>query len=142
MTTTGHSHGYRGFYGQAYLALGRRSTPHLPRLTSALHIAAPGGGVAARLIPMIEEDVPAGFVAWWLQQILECVMAEIRSRDLHLVKKSLCLSIATIEAQAEGPFGPDSDMTDMKDLAERLMDNDTELAHYIRSARLILNGGP
>jgi len=107
-----------------------------------LHIAAPGGGVAARLIPMIEEDVPAGFVAWWLQQILECVMAEIRSRDLHLVKKSLCLSIATIEAQAEGPFGPDSDMTDMKDLAERLMDNDTELAHYIRSARLILNGGP
>ncbi|WBQ19463.1 hypothetical protein PAE53_24895 (plasmid) [Sphingobium yanoikuyae] len=69
-------------------------------------------------------------------------MAEIRSRDLHLVKKSLCLSIATIEAQAEGPFGPDSDMTDMKDLAERLMDNDTELAHYIRSARLILNGGP
>jgi hypothetical protein len=69
-------------------------------------------------------------------------MDQIIDRDLHLVKKALCLSIAVIEQQPDGPFRPDSDATDMKDLADRLMANDTELAHYLRSARLILSGKP
>ena len=69
-------------------------------------------------------------------------MAEIIDRDLHLVKKALCLSIAVIEQQPEGPFRPDSDTSDMKDLAERLMASDVELEHYLRSARLILAGRP
>jgi hypothetical protein len=30
----------------------------------------------------------------------------------------------------------------MKDLADRLMTNDGELAHHLRSAQLILRGGP
>jgi hypothetical protein len=62
-------------------------------------------------------------------------MAQITDRDLHLVKKALCLSIAVIER-------PDSDAADMKDLADRLMANDAELAHYLRSARIILAGKP
>ena len=69
-------------------------------------------------------------------------MVQIIDRDLHLVKKALCLSIAVIEQQPEGPFRPDSDAVDMKDIADRLMDNDIELAHYLRSARLILSGKP
>ncbi|MCC4252582.1 hypothetical protein LL251_09135 [Sphingobium naphthae] len=69
-------------------------------------------------------------------------MANIVERDLHLVKKALCLSIITIERQPEGAYRPDSDLSDMKMLAERLMANDTELAHYLRSAQIILSGGP
>lgn len=69
-------------------------------------------------------------------------MAQITDRDLHLVKKALCLSIAVIEQQPEGPFRPDSDLADMKGLADRLMANDSELAHYLRSAALILSGKP
>ncbi|MGA1809829.1 MULTISPECIES: hypothetical protein [Sphingobium] len=69
-------------------------------------------------------------------------MAQITDRDLHLVKKALCLSIAVIEQQPDGPFRPDSDAADMKDLADRLMANDAELAHYLRSARIILAGKP
>lgn len=69
-------------------------------------------------------------------------MAQIIDRDLHLVKKALCFSIAVIERQPEGPFRPDSDATDMKDLADRLMANDIELVQYLRSARLILSGKP
>ncbi|WP_093085507.1 hypothetical protein [Sphingobium sp. AP50] len=69
-------------------------------------------------------------------------MAQITDRDLHLVKKALCLGIAVIEQQPEGPFRPDSDAADMKDLADRLMEDDIELAHYLRSARLVLSGKP
>lgn len=69
-------------------------------------------------------------------------MAEVASRDLHLVKKALCLSILVIERQPEGAFRPDSDRADMNDLADRLMTTDAELAHYLRSARIVLDGGP
>ena len=69
-------------------------------------------------------------------------MAQITDRDLHLVKKALCLSIAVIEQRPDGPFRPDCDAADMKDLADRLMANDAELAHYLRSARIILSGKP
>lgn len=69
-------------------------------------------------------------------------MAHIVDRDLLLVKKALCLSIAVIEQQPESPFRPDSDVADMTDLADRLMKNDGELAHHLRSAQLILRGGP
>jgi hypothetical protein len=78
-------------------------------------------------------DVPlGGFMA----------MATFEKRDLHLVKKALCLSVLVIERQAEGPFRPDSDITDLKDLADRLFSGDAEFSHYMRSAHLILNGGP
>ncbi|WP_426387660.1 hypothetical protein [Sphingobium sp. R-21] len=69
-------------------------------------------------------------------------MVLFESRDLHLVKKALCLSVLVIEKQPEGPFRPDSDLADLKDLADRLLPGDTELALYMRSARLVLNGGP
>lgn len=69
-------------------------------------------------------------------------MVLFESRDLHLVKKALCLSVLVIEKQPEGPFRPDLDLADLKDLADRLLPGDTELALYMRSARLVLNGGP
>ena len=46
-------------------------------------------------------------------------MALFESRDLHLLKKALCLSVLVIEKQPEGPFRPDSDLADLKDLADR-----------------------
>lgn len=69
-------------------------------------------------------------------------MATFENRDLHLVKKALCLSVLVIERQPEGPFRPDSDLSDLKDLADRLFSGDTEFSHYMRSAHIILNGGP
>lgn len=69
-------------------------------------------------------------------------MAQITDRDLHLVKKALCLSIAVIEQQPDGPFRPDCDAADMKNFADRLMANDAEFAHYLRSACIILSGKP
>ena len=69
-------------------------------------------------------------------------MPTLDLRALHLMKKALCLSIHVIERQPEGPFRSGSDLADMKDFAERLMENDEELAHYLRSALIILHGGP
>ncbi|KAK0340511.1 hypothetical protein LTR94_030204, partial [Friedmanniomyces endolithicus] len=54
-------------------------------------------------------------------------MPTLDLRDLHLMKKALCLSIHVIERQPEGPFRSGSDLADMKDFAERLMENDEEL---------------
>ena len=31
-------------------------------------------------------------------------MTEFQGRDLHLVKKALCIGILTIESQDDGPF--------------------------------------
>ena len=64
-------------------------------------------------------------------------MAEFRGRDLHLVKKAL--AIAAIERQP-GQFQPFSDRTDVKALLEALIENDVELEHCARSARVAVTG--
>lgn len=69
-------------------------------------------------------------------------MALFEQRDLHLVKKALCLSVLVMGEQPEGPFRPDSDLADMKDLLDRLLRSDKELGLYMRSAQLILKGSP
>lgn len=69
-------------------------------------------------------------------------MATFENRDLHLVNKALCLSILVVEQLPEGPFRSDSDLADMKDLADWLLMGDVELAQYMRSAHILLNGGP
>lgn len=67
-------------------------------------------------------------------------MAQFSGRDLHLVKKALCLSILAMEELPDGPFKPASDVTDMKALLEDLMPGDVELQHYMRSAHIALTG--
>ena len=69
-------------------------------------------------------------------------MAELEGRDLHLVKKALCIGILTIESQEDGPFKAESDLTDMKGLADGLMPGGVELHHYMRSAHIALTGSP
>ena len=68
-------------------------------------------------------------------------MSELSGRDLHLLKKALAIAVLAIERQ-EGPFQSISDRADMKDLLDRLIGSDTELAHYVRSARLAVIGEP
>ena len=62
-------------------------------------------------------------------------MAEFEGRDLHLVKKALCIGILMIESQEDGPFKAESDLTDMKA-------GGVELHHYMRSAHIALAGRP
>jgi hypothetical protein len=68
-------------------------------------------------------------------------MAEFTGRELHLVKKALAIAVLTIERQP-GPFQSASDQTDMKALLDGLIENDTELAHYARAARIAVTGEP
>lgn len=68
-------------------------------------------------------------------------MAEFKDRDLHLVKKALAIAVLAIERQP-GPLQSGSDQADMKVLLERLIENDVELAHYARSARIAVTGEP
>lgn len=68
-------------------------------------------------------------------------MAEFTGRDLHLVKKALAIAVLAIERQS-GPFQSSSDQTAMKALLDALIDNDAELAHYARSARIAVTGEP
>lgn len=68
-------------------------------------------------------------------------MAEIRDRDLHLVKKALAIAVLAIERQP-GPFQSLSDQADMKDLLDRLTPSDTMLAHYARAAQIAVTGEP
>ena len=68
-----------------------------------------------------------------------CGMAEFTGRDLHPVKKVLAIAVGAIERQP-GPFQSASDQSDMKALLEGLIENDTELAHYARAARIALTG--
>ncbi len=68
-------------------------------------------------------------------------MAEFTGRDLHLVKKALSIAVLTIERQP-GPFQSTSDQSDMKALLDGLIENDTELAHYARAARIAVTGEP
>lgn len=66
---------------------------------------------------------------------------ELEMRDLHLVKKALAIAALVIE-RMPGPFQSATDMTDMKDLLDRMISSDTELAHYARSARIAVTGSP
>lgn len=68
-------------------------------------------------------------------------MAEFHLRELHLVKKALCIGVLAIERQ-DGPFQSFSDLADMKSLIENLMPGDVELSHYMRSAHIALTGRP
>ena len=68
-------------------------------------------------------------------------MAEFTGRDLHLVKKALAIAVLAIERQP-GPFQSSSDRTDMKTLLDALIENDTVLANYARSARIAVIGEP
>ncbi len=68
-------------------------------------------------------------------------MAEFTGRELHLVKKALSIAVLAIERQP-GPFQSASDESDMKALLDGLIENDTELAHYARAARIAVTGEP
>lgn len=68
-------------------------------------------------------------------------MAEFRDRDLHLVKKALAIAVLAIERQP-GPLQSTSDQSDMKALLDRLIENDTELTYYARTAWIAVTGGP
>ena len=68
-------------------------------------------------------------------------MAEFRDRDLHLVKKALAIAVLAIERQP-GPLQSTSDQSDMKALLDRLIENDTELTSYARTAWIAVTGGP
>jgi len=69
-------------------------------------------------------------------------MAQIDGRQLHLVKKALAIASLAIEDQEDGPFRPTSDQADMKELLSELTGTETELEHYIQSARVVIQGGP
>lgn len=66
-------------------------------------------------------------------------MVEISERNLHLVKKALAIATLAISRQP-GPLQSTSDMVDMKILLDELIESDTELAHYARSARIAVTG--
>lgn len=70
-----------------------------------------------------------------------CGMAEFTGRDLHLVKKALAIAVLAIKQQP-APFQSVSDQSDMKVLLDGLIENDTELAHYARAARIAVTGEP
>ncbi len=70
-----------------------------------------------------------------------CGIAEFTGRDLHPVTKVLAIAVLAIERQP-GPFQSASDQSDMKALLEGLIENDTELAHYARAARIAVAGEP
>jgi hypothetical protein len=68
-------------------------------------------------------------------------MVEFTGRELHLVKKALTIAVLAIERQP-GPFQSASDQSDIKVLLDGLIENDTELAHYARAARIAVTGDP
>ena len=68
-------------------------------------------------------------------------MAQLKDRDLHLVKKALAIAVLAIERQP-GPFQSSSDQADMKALLDRLIASDVELEHYTRAARIAVTGEP
>jgi hypothetical protein len=68
-------------------------------------------------------------------------MAAFRGRDLHLVKKGLAIAVLAIVRQP-GDFQPFSDQTDIEALLEALIENDVELEHCARSARMAVTGEP
>ena len=68
-------------------------------------------------------------------------MAEFVLRELHLVKKALAIAILAVERKP-GPLQSESDQADMKELLDKLIDSDSELAFYLRAARIAVTGTP
>ena len=68
-------------------------------------------------------------------------MAEFCDRELHLIKKALCIAVLAIERQP-GAFQSASDVADMKTLLDDLIPSDVELAHYTRAAHIAVTGRP
>jgi hypothetical protein len=68
-------------------------------------------------------------------------MAQLKDRDLHLVKKALAIAVLAMERQP-GPFQSASDQADMKALLDRLIASDVELEHHTRAARIAVTGEP
>jgi len=68
-------------------------------------------------------------------------MVDFELRELHLVKKALAIAILAIERKP-GPLQSTSDQADMKALLDRLITSDTELAQYLRTARIAVTGEP
>ena len=66
-------------------------------------------------------------------------MVEFVLRELHLVKKALAIAVLAMERQP-GPLQSTSDQADMKALLDRLIESDTELAFYVRAARIAVKG--
>ena len=66
-------------------------------------------------------------------------MAEFSGRDLHLVKKAFAIAVPAIE-RMPGPFQSGSDMTDMKELLDQLIESDVELEHYAVAAHIAVTG--
>lgn len=68
-------------------------------------------------------------------------MSQLSGRDLHILKKALAIAILAIERQP-GPFQSTSDQADMKQLLDRLITSDVELATYMRAAKIAVTGEP
>ena len=58
------------------------------------------------------------------------------------MKKALAIAVLTIQRSPEGPYRSDSDLADMKDLLDELIESDVQLEHYARAARVAVAGDP
>jgi len=74
-----------------------------------------------------------------MMPIESLAMAEFEHCELHLVKKAMAIAALAIERQP-GPLQSASDLADMKALLDRLIESDTELAFYLRTARIAVSG--
>ena len=68
-------------------------------------------------------------------------MAELEPRELHLIEKALAIAVLAI-GRMPGEFQSSSDQADMKALLDRIIASDTEMAHYVRAARIAVTGDP
>ncbi|MET4601016.1 hypothetical protein ABIB90_000467 [Bradyrhizobium sp. JR4.1] len=57
------------------------------------------------------------------------------------MKKALAIAVLAIERQP-GPLQSVADQSDMKALLDEVIENDAELAHYARAARIAVTGEP
>jgi hypothetical protein len=53
----------------------------------------------------------------------------------------LAIAVLAIE-RTPGEFQSSSDQADMKALLDRMTGSDTEMAHYVRAARIAVTGDP
>ena len=68
-------------------------------------------------------------------------MAELDLRELHLIKKALAIAVLAIE-RMPSEFQSSSDQADMKTLLDRLIGSDSEMAHYVKAAKIAVTGDP
>ena len=60
-------------------------------------------------------------------------------RQLHLIKKALAIATLAIERRP-GPFQSRNDQQEMKGLLDELIGSETELAFYMRAAKIAVTG--